>query len=352
MVETTFSSKSDQWQRIFSHILGYQATWIADIGLKTGFFRKIADIGERGVGEAQLAEQLGFSRRYVEVWCRAAYAFEFLDWDEARGYRLAPHMAALLLDPSDPQFIGGRVQFYAALYEDFKAFPEYLQRGDIWPRSEHDPWILEALKNLTKPDSMIFTKEVLPHAPQTLARLEQGGRILDVGAGAGFAIVHLAKRFPASRVVGIEFDGPSAELARKAVADAGVAERVELRHADANDLQDENAFDLVTMNIALHETGGWPEYENVLRRVYRALKPGGTVLVSELPYPDGVAAYREQPIYKMLAGVQLHEALVGCGKITQGELRQLLKGARFENLRVAEQPNPGRFVMLAEKPTV
>jgi ubiquinone/menaquinone biosynthesis C-methylase UbiE len=342
--------KSDQWQKIFGYILGYQATWIADIGLKAEFFKTIREVGEAGLHEEQLAERMGLNRRYVEVWCRAAYAFEYLDWDEASGYRLAPHMASLLLDTADPQFMGGRVQFYAALYEDFKAYPEYLRRGDVWPRSEHDPWILEALKNLTKSDPVMFTENVLPQAPQTLARLQQGGRILDVGAGAGFNIVHFARRFPASRVVGIEYDGPSAELARKTVADSDVADRVEVRHADANRLNDENAFDLVTLNIALHETGSWPEYQNVLRRVHRALEPGGTVLVSELPYPDDVAAYREQPIYKMLAGVQLHEALVGCGKITQGELRRLLEDAGFEDLRVAEQPNPSRFVMLAERP--
>ena len=344
------SGKSNQWQKIVGYVLGYQATWIADIGLKAGLFEAIREVDEAGVHEADLAGRMGFDRRYVEVWCRAAYAFEYLDWDAARGYRLAPHMAALLLDPADPQFVGGRVQFNAALYEDFKAYPTYLRSGGVWPRSEHDPWILEALKNLTKPDPVMFTERVLPQAPQTLARLEEGGRILDIGAGAGFTIVHLARRFPASRVIGIEYDGPSAELARRTVAEAGVADRVEVRHADANQLEDEHAFDLVTMNIALHETGGWPEYENVLRRVHRALVPGGTVLLSELPYPDDVAAYREQPVYKMLAGVQLHEALVGCGKITQGELHRLLEGAGFERLRVAEQPNPARFVMLGETP--
>jgi hypothetical protein len=46
--------------------------------------------------------------------------------------------------------------------------------------------------------------------------------------------------------------------------------------------------------------------------------------------------------------VQLHEALVGCGMITQGQLRDLLTETGFENARVAEQPLPTRFVMLAE----
>jgi hypothetical protein len=74
------------------------------------------------------------------------------------------------------------------------------------------------------------------------------------------------------------------------------------------------------------------------------------VIVSEIPYPDSPEAYRENPVYKMLAGVQLHEAIVGCGMITQGQLRRLLEEAQFANTRVANYPVPTRFVMLGEKP--
>jgi hypothetical protein len=40
------------------------------------------------------------------VWCRAAYAYELLDFEPATGFRLA-RMAELLLDPRDPQYLGG-----------------------------------------------------------------------------------------------------------------------------------------------------------------------------------------------------------------------------------------------------
>jgi hypothetical protein len=89
------------------------------------------------------------------------------------------------------------------------------------------------------------------------------------------------------------------------------------------------------MNIALHETGSPLEYRNVLGRVRRALRPGGTVVVSELPYPYSPGEYRQAPVYKALAGAQLHEALVGCGMITQGQLRELLVETGFATARVA-----------------
>jgi SAM-dependent methyltransferase len=327
-------TRDEQYRRLLNYALGNQASWFIDIGLKTGLLRAIADAGG-GLTEANLAEQLGYHPQYVSVWCRGAYAFELLDWDDGTGYRVAPHVDTLLLDETDPQFMGGRIQFLTALYEDYRAFPEHLRTGATWPRSEHDPFILEALASMTHADCFMVTDQVLPQAPDVLARLEGGGDVLDVGAGGGHHLMHYARRFPRARLVGIEPDGASLALARRALAEAGLDGRIELRQGDANVLDDENAFDLITLNVTLHETGGPQEYRNVLSRVLRALKPGGAVVVSELPYPDSPAAYRESPVYQMYAGVQLHESLVGCGMITQGQLRALMDEARFANVRVA-----------------
>ncbi|HEY8693882.1 MAG TPA: class I SAM-dependent methyltransferase [Chloroflexota bacterium] len=339
-------SKQDQWQKLFGYVLGYQATWVIDVGLKAGLFAAIADNGP--IAEDALGAKLGgLDQRYLQVWCRAAYAFELVDWNESDGYRLAPHMRQLLLVPVDPQFLGGRLQFYAALYEDFKAFPKYLKEGGSWPRAEHDPFLLETLESMTKPDAVTISDAVLPQVPALVRRLEQdGGRILDVGAGAGFAALHYARHFPKAHVVGLEFDSAQVHLAREAVA---AEPRIEIRHGDANQLDEHDVYDLVTMNVALHETGGPAEWPNVLRRVHAALKPGGVLVVSELPYPDSTSAYRDQPVYKALTGVQFHETLVGCGAITQNTLRVLLAGAGFPNARVADQPVATRFVMIAEK---
>jgi cyclopropane fatty-acyl-phospholipid synthase-like methyltransferase len=161
--------------------------------------------------------------------------------------------------------------------------------------------------------------------------------------------------FPDAQVVGLEFDTPSLALARQTVAEAGLGERVEIRHGDANELDEENVYDLVTMSIALHETGGPSKYRNVLSRARRALKPKGTLLVSwcrSCLTPTRLTGIATGRCTKRWRGYNsTKEALVGCGMITQGQLCDLLTAAGFENARVAEQPLPTRFVMLAEKPS-
>src|SRR5688572_29309315 len=106
-------------------------------------------------------------------------------------------------------------------------------------------------------------------------------------------------------MVGIELDLPSVELARTTVADAGLSSRAEIRQGDANELGEIDTYVLVAMTIVLHETGGPAESRNVLHRTKAALRPGGTAVVSELPNPDSPTEYRTNPVYQLLAGVQL-----------------------------------------------
>ncbi|MGH6997418.1 MAG: SAM-dependent methyltransferase [Phenylobacterium sp.] len=268
--------------RLAAFVVGYQATWIADIGVKSGLFQAIADGGD-GISEADVAGRLGLDPRYVQLWCRSAYAFELLEWDPEAGYRLTSEMRTLCSMPPTRCSWVVACSSSPPSTKTSAPSPTIWPPGAAWPRSEHDPWLLEALKNTTKPDSGVWTETVLPQAPTALARLEQGGRMLDIGTGAGFALIHYAHRFPAAQIVGIEFDEPSYELAHQAIGDAGLGDRVEVRHDDANLLADIDTYDLVTMSITLHETGGPDEYRKVLERTHRALKPGGTLLVAELP---------------------------------------------------------------------
>jgi SAM-dependent methyltransferase len=341
-------TREEQFRKLFGYVGGFQGTWVAVIGRRAGLFQAIHDAGG-AVTADELAKRLGYAPRYVRVWCRAAYAYELLDVDPAARFRLAPHMAELLLDPRDPQYLGGRVELSVAFGEDFAAFPARLADGQPFPRKAHAPELIRGIMENSKPDFAIMTEIVLPQAPALLARLERGGAILDVGCGAAYGLIHLSRRFPGARGVGLEVDPPMLDLAARNLAEAGVGDRVRVAATSALAMAYVDEFDLAVMNIALHETGERPEWEEVLRRVRRALAPGGALLISELPYPGTIEEYREQPAYRMLAGIQHHEVLVGCGMITIPELRALLEQAGFSTARRIEQPSPTRIMYLAEK---
>jgi predicted O-methyltransferase YrrM len=249
----------------------------------------------------------------------------------------------------DIAYMGGRIRFANLSHHDNDAYVSFLRTGRPLLRSEHNRALLDVIGESTSADAAMIVDEVLPQVPRVLRRLDAGGALLEIGSGTGAPLVRYAARFPGARIVGLEYDEPAVGIARKTVVDADLAGRIEVRHGDANRLSDHESYDLVAMNLVLHETGGPDEQVNVLRRLWAALRPGGAVIVSELPYPDDDHAYRTEPVYQQLAGLMLHEALVGCSSITQHQLLRLAQDSGFSRVRVAAQSRPSRWVVVGER---
>jgi ubiquinone/menaquinone biosynthesis C-methylase UbiE len=85
----------------------------------------------------------------------------------------------------------------------------------------------------------------------------------------------LAKAYPSAHVVGVDLDAASVEAARARAREAGLAERVDFRHADAASLDGE-LFDAALIIEAVHDMSNPVP---VLAAVRRSLAPGGSLLV-------------------------------------------------------------------------
>jgi cyclopropane-fatty-acyl-phospholipid synthase len=105
--------------------------------------------------------------------------------------------------------------------------------------------------------------------------LTAGQRVLDVGCGWGSFAIHAAREYGVS-VTGITLSPSQAELARTLVADAGVADRVEIRIADYRELTGE-PYDAIA-SIGMAEHVGQSQIDTYARSLFRVLKPGGVVL--------------------------------------------------------------------------
>ena len=342
------SHEQAAFDRAFTHLLGHQAVSVGSIGIRAGLFAGIDDRGS--VSASELAAGLGFDEHLVRVWCRAAFAFEFLGTDPEGRYRLTPGTATVMLDESHPLNMGGRFLFATAAWQDTLVYPDALADPAVRSLSERDPLVLEAMRATSAPDSVMLIEHVLPQVPGLVQTLDDGGAVLEIGCGAVQLCLALARRFPTARLVGVEFDPASVAQARSAVRDADLQNRVQVRHADANHLADRDAYQLVVMNRSLHEVGGPDEHLDVLRRSNAALRAGGWTIVSELPYPDNEDDYRTNPDARRLAGVQLHEAIVGCAMITTSQLTALMRNAGYHEVRVIDQPRSSRLVSIGRRP--
>jgi cyclopropane-fatty-acyl-phospholipid synthase len=105
--------------------------------------------------------------------------------------------------------------------------------------------------------------------------LREGERVLDVGCGWGSFVMHAASRYGVE-AVGITLSEPQAELARRRVADAGLADRVEIRVQDYRELARES-FDAVA-SIGMVEHVGESQIDRYAEQLASMLRPGGRLL--------------------------------------------------------------------------
>ncbi|MGK4582126.1 class I SAM-dependent methyltransferase [Kitasatospora sp. HPMI-4] len=114
--------------------------------------------------------------------------------------------------------------------------------------------------------------------------LRPGTRLLDVGCGWGSLLLHAAKNYGVS-AVGVSISREQVALARHRIAEAGLADRVEVRLQDYREVPD-GPFDAVS-SVGMAEHVGAAQYLRYARGLYDLLAPGGRLLNHQIARRPG-----------------------------------------------------------------
>lgn len=111
----------------------------------------------------------------------------------------------------------------------------------------------------------------------------RAGRWLDVGTGTALIPIELARRDPALRILAVDLAESMLALARRRVAAAGLADRIELDRVDAKGLPyADGSFEAVVSNSIVHHIA---DPGPALLEMARLVGPGGTLFVRDLARP-------------------------------------------------------------------
>jgi SAM-dependent methyltransferase len=335
------SGISDQTAKLFGFLRGLHATHFLDVGVRLGLFGALAEGPRR---PQELAAALGLHEPYVRAFCEMGFHLEVLD-REGEIYRLAPEMDRLLARPDDPYFLGGFPRVHLTVGRDYARYPELFASGGVHSYQEHDREFLEDVAGATRMLPLLLLETLAPRMPSLVVKLMAGGRVLDVGCGAGHALMAFAERFPRCRGAGLEIEPVSAEMAREQARARGLADRVQV-YQRWEDVPGLGLFDLVTQFLVLHEIQ--PELkQDVLDRCAAALAPGGLlVLFDECRPPDDTTA--RHPILGFSVVAQWFERVWGNVINSRAEILDLVTRAGLE---ATEDVELSRFrIFTARKP--
>lgn len=120
-----------------------------------------------------------------------------------------------------------------------------------------------------------------------LVKLMGAKRILEIGTFTGYSSTAMALALPADgRILCLDVSREWTNIARQAWADAGVADRVELRLAPAAETLatlDDDSFDLAFIDADK------PGYDAYYEGCLRVVRPGGLILIDNVLWSGRVA---------------------------------------------------------------
>lgn len=265
------------------------------IGHRTGLFDTMATLPPTDC--AAIASAARLNERYVREWLGAMTAGQIVTHDPiARTYHLPAEHAALLTRAASPNNVAAFMQYPAILGQVEDKIVRCFRQGGGVPYSEFGRFHEVMAEDSGQTVVAALFDHVLLLIPGLMDRLNRGIDVLDLGCGRGIALAALARRFPRSRFVGMDFNADAIAWARQQVEqDALTNLRYEVRDAATLDLNE--AFDFIATFDAIHDQA---RPDRVLANIARALRRDGTYLMQDIHSSSSHDGDRQHPVAAFL----------------------------------------------------
>ncbi|WP_309639913.1 class I SAM-dependent methyltransferase [Methylibium sp.] len=263
------------------------------LGDQLGLYKALA-VGP--MSAEQLARATQTDARYVREWLSAQAASGYVEYDAAADhFHMTEEQVFALATEGSPAFIPGAFQVVLGALRSVPRLAGVFRTGLGYGWHEHDAMLFQGTERFFRPGyAANLVSSWIPALDGVDSKLESGARVADVGCGHGASTVLMAQAYPKTSFVGFDYHAPSIEWARKAAAEAGVADRVTFEVAAAKNFPGKD-YDLVAFFDCLHDMG---DPVGASRHVRAALKPDGCWMIVE-PFANDALQDNLNPVGRL-----------------------------------------------------
>jgi ubiquinone/menaquinone biosynthesis C-methylase UbiE len=290
-----------------------------------------------------LARATSCSPRGLRILLNALVGFKYLERD-GDSYALAPVAETFLLKTS-PQYLGGMILHSRQVRPAWDRLTEIVHTGkpghSVESNEDHGEFFAQFVDALYALNA--GAAEAAAHA---LADGHAAGefRVLDIGAGSGVWSLALARQIRSARVTVADWPIVIEKVTSKFAERLGVSNRYDYLPGNFREVDfGESRFDVALLGHICHSEGA-ERTRALFRRVHRALKSGGRILIAEMVADDA----RREAAFPLLFAVNMLVNTEDGDTFTFGEYRQWLEEAGFGKVRMIEAPSPSPLILAAK----
>jgi 2-polyprenyl-3-methyl-5-hydroxy-6-metoxy-1,4-benzoquinol methylase len=280
------------------------------------------------------------SERYVREWLGVMVTGRIVDYDSKhRTYSLPAEHASFLTRGAGPNNLANMAQLIPMLGAVEESVFESFRKGGGVSYTEFHRFhqIMAELSGATFDATLI--ESTLPLVSGLTEKLKAGIDVVDIGCGAGHAIILMARTFPRSRFTGFDFSEEAIESGRTEAATLGL-ENVRFEVKNVAELDAEKRYDFITAFDSIHDQA---RPKRVLEGIARGLKDDGVFLMVDVAASSNVGENLSHPIAPFIYAVSCMHCMTvslaldgdGLGAMWGEEkAREMLADAGFSRVEV------------------
>ncbi len=292
---------------VFSKLEGAVTAGMIHLGDQLGIYRALAD-SDQPLTTDEIAAATGLHERWVREWAYNQAAAKIVEIDDsstpaAERFSLSSEGRAVLATPSHPAFGMGMFHRLPQTMQALEHMPESFRTGMGHAYDSHGAEGAVGIERSFEPwNQANLLRRVLPALSDIEQRLDDGANVVDVGCGAGSAVLLLAERFPDSRFIGYDISQHALDRANAKLAASGL-HNAQFHDPRVQPLPDDHSVDLVTTFDCIHDMA---HPQPVIEAIRAALQNDGSWLLVDIRAHDSFADnVANNPMASLLYGISV-----------------------------------------------